>query len=66
MEPNHKVREGIALESVDPFSKSPRPVGESVNMSRKNWHLKKKCRLRTDRIPLDRDVKVKRRAFLEG
>ena len=65
MEPNHKVREGIALESVDPFPKSPRPVGESVKMSRKNWHLKKNCRLRTDRIPLDRDVKVKR-AFLEG
>lgn len=42
MEPNHKVREGIALESVDPFPKSPRPVGESVKMSRKNWHLKKK------------------------
>lgn len=53
----------MALEKSDPLSKVMTFNWRVRKDFRKKWHLK--CRLRIDRIPLDRDVRVKRRAFLE-
>lgn len=53
----------MALEKSDPLSKVMTFNWGVRKNFRKKRHLK--CRLRIDRIPLDRDVRVKRRAFLE-